>query len=138
MPTESTYDRPHRIGPVRLWFGAVGGAVAWALQGFTCFTMAAQACKDGPGNWGPFSPTAVRVLIGCVSAAYLAVALAACYISYQNWRALADGRRFMEAEGYGREEYMALAGVLVGLTASVGLIWASIPPIFVSSCNTFR
>jgi hypothetical protein len=138
MPVETTADRSPRIPPARLWFGAAGAAAAWALQGFTCFTMAVQACKDGTGSWGPLSPVGVRVLIGCVSLAYLAVALASGFVSYRNWRGLSDGRHLMQAEGYGREEYMALVGIFVGLTASVGLIWASMGPIFCNVCTTYR
>jgi hypothetical protein len=137
MPVETTIHRSPRIPPGRLWFGAAGAAVAWALQGFTCFQLAVQACKDGSGSWGPLSPIGVRILIGGVSLAYLAVALASGFVSYRNWRSLSD-RGVMQAEGYGREEYMALAGMFVGLTASVGLIWSGIPPIFVNVCNTLR
>lgn len=138
MPAETTFDRAHRIPAFRLWFGATGAAVAWALQGFTCFLIATQACADGTGRWGPLPPLAVRILIGCVSAAYLAVAAASGLVSYQNWRGLTDARRLAQTEAYGREEYMALAGVFVAATAGVGLIWSGIPPIFCSVCNTFR
>ena len=125
------------IPPGRLWFGAVAAAIAWALQGFTCFILATQACKTGTGYLGALGPTAVRVLIGCVSAAYLAIAVAACVVSYQNWRTL-EHTRLMQAEAEGREAYMALTGVFVGITATVGLIWSGIPPLFFTSCNTFR
>jgi hypothetical protein len=138
MPVETSSNQSTRIPPGRLWFGAAGAAVAWALQGFTCFILATQACKTGTGYLGPLSPTLVRVLIGCVSAAYLVVAAASGIFSYKNWRILAQQRKLLEAEAYGREEYMALTGTFVGLTAVVGLIWSSIPPIFFSSCNTFR
>jgi hypothetical protein len=138
MPVETSVDSPPRIPPRRLWFGSVGAAVAWALQGFTCFQIAVEACASGTGYWGPLSPAGVRILIGCVSAAYLAVAAASCFISYQNWKRLTEARGLMEAEGYGREEYMALAGIFVGITAGVGLIWSGLPPIFCNVCNTFR
>lgn len=134
MPTEITTDHSNRIRPARLWFGAVGSVVAWALQGFTCFEIAVQACRPG----GPLSPTGFRVLIGCVSAAYLAVAIAAALVSYQNWRTLSDAHDLMQAEGYGREEYMALAGVFVGVATIIGLVWAGIPAGFFDVCNTFR
>ncbi len=138
MPVETTVERPPRIPAAKLWFGATGGAVAWALQGFTCFMMAVQACKTGVGTWGPLSPVAVRILIGGVSLAYLAVALLSSWVSYKNWRRLADERSLMHTEAYGREEYMALAGIFVGLIASVGLIWSGIAPIFCNVCDIYR
>lgn len=137
MLTRGTSEQQMHIPPGRLWFGAVAAAVAWALQGFTCFILATQACKTGTGYLGPLGPTAVRILIGCVSAAYLAVAIASCLVSYRNWRSLPH-RPLMQAEAEGREEYMALVGVFVGITAAVGLIWSGLSPIFFTSCNTFR
>lgn len=137
MLTQNTPEHQTHIPPGRLWFGAVAAAVAWSLQGFTCFILSTQACKTGTGYLGSLGPTAVRILIGCVSAAFLAVAVAAGIVSYRNWQAFAH-RRLLEAEAEDREEYMALAGVFVAVTAVVGLIWASIPPIFFTSCNTFR
>ena len=137
MPIETTTNPSQGIPPRRLWFGAVGAAVAWALQGLTCFLISTQACADGTGHWGPLSPVAVQILIGVVSAGYLFIAVASAFVSYRNWRILSD-RRLMEAEGYGREEYMALVGIFVGATTVVGLIWSGIPPFFVSVCNTVR
>jgi hypothetical protein len=58
-------------------------------------------------------------------------------VSYRNWRQLADSRPLLAAEGYGREEYMALAGVIVGVTAGVGLVWAAMAPIFENVCTTY-
>lgn len=138
MPVETTVERSPRIPPGKLWFGATGAAIAWALQGFTCFIMAVQACKTGTGTWGPFSPAAVRILLGGVSLAYLAVALLSGWVSYKNWRSLSEERRLMQTEAYGREEYMALAGIFVGLTASLGLVWSGMGPIFCSVCDIYR
>ena len=123
------------IPPGRLWFGAAGAAVAWAVQGFTCFEIATQACADGTGTGDrsrrrrpDFNWLCDRRISGrrgrrghCI---------------LPNWRSLAESRELMQAEGTGREEYMALVGVYVGATCVVGLIWAGIPPIFLNVCNT--
>jgi hypothetical protein len=138
MPVESSYDHSRHIRPARLWFGAVGAATAWALQGFTCFLIATQACANGIGYLHGIPAFGVRVLIGGVTGLYLAIALASTWVSYGNWRTLADHRQLMQAEGLGRQEYMALVGVFVGITSSVGLIWAGIPPFFLDVCNTIR
>jgi hypothetical protein len=138
MPLETTFDQSQRLSPGRLWFGAAGAAIAWALQGFTCFMISTQACADFTDSWGPLSGTGVRILIGCVTAGYLAAAAAATIVSYRNWRQISDHRRLIDAEGIGREQYMALGGVFVGAASVLGLIWAGIPPIFFNVCNTFR
>ncbi len=128
----------HEIPSGRLWFGAAGAAIAWALQGFTCFEIAVQACKDGGSSWGSLSGLGVRVLLGVVTAAYLGIASASGVVSYMNWRSLVENRHLFQAEGIGREEYMALTGVFVGAATVLGLIWAGIPPLFLDVCNTYR
>ena len=113
-------------------------AIAWAVQGFTCFLISTQECSDGTGSWGPLSGAGVRILLGCVTAGFLAVAAAAGWISYRNWRTLSERRRLMQAEGIGREDFMALAGVFVGAACVIGLIWAGIPAAFLPACSSFR
>jgi hypothetical protein len=138
MSLQATSDSTHHIRPASLWFGATAGAIAWALQGFTCFEIAVQACADGSGNWGPLSGPGVRVLLGLVTLAYLAVAAASGFVSYRNWRALANHRRLIDAEGVGREEFMAIAGAFVGVAAVIGLIWAGLPSLLIPTCTSYR
>ena len=77
-------------------------------------------------------------MIGLVSLAFLGAAAASCLISYLNWRALSEQRHLSQAEGYAREDYMALVGVFVGVTTVLGLIWSGISPIWCDVCNTYR
>ena len=134
----SASDRTHVIPPSRLWFGATGAAVAWAVQGFVCFQIAVQACANGTGSWGPLSGLGVRLFIGLLTLGFLAVAAAAGLISYRNWKTFSENHGLMEAEGRDWRAYLALAGVFVSATCVVGLIWAGIPPIFLEVCNTIR
>lgn len=138
MTVQTTSDRVQHIPPRRLWFGATGGAIAWALQGFVCFLITTQACADGSADWGPMSGMGVRVLLGCITLGFLLVAAASAWVSYRNWRMLAEQRHLMNAEGVGREQFMALIGVFVGTACVVGLIWAGIPSFFIDVCNSFR
>ena len=139
MPVEtSASHRIQRIPPGRLWFGTTAAAVAWAVQGFTCFEIAVQACADGTDSWGPLSGLGVRILLGCLTLGFIAVAVAAGIVSYRTWTILAESRHLMQDEGLGREDYMALVGMFSSLACVVGLIWAGIPPIFFEVCNTIR
>lgn len=134
----SATDERRLIGPGRLWFGATGAAVAWAIQGFTCFQIAVQACSGGAGSWGPLSGFGVRLLLGFLTLGFLIVAAAAGITSYRNWRVFSETRDLMQAEGLDWRAYIALAGMFVSVTCVVGLVWAGIPPIFFEVCNTIR
>jgi hypothetical protein len=138
MSTETISGEARHITSGRLWFGAAGAAIAWALQGFICFLISTQACANGTGSWGPISASAVRILIGMVSLLFLAVSVASMLVAWLNWRALTDGRHLLEAEGIPRENFMAVTGMFVGLACSIGLIWAGIPAVFFEVCNTWR
>jgi hypothetical protein len=136
MPVQTNSEPVQRIRPARLWFGAAGAAGSWALQGFTCFLITTQECASGTGQWGPLSPTGVRLLLGCLTLGFLAVAAASGWVSYKNWRLLSGQRRLLEAEGFGREEFMALVGIFVGALSVLGLIWAGIPAIMIPACSS--
>jgi hypothetical protein len=121
-----------------LWFGTAGAGISWALQGFTCFLIATQACANGTGNWGPLPAAGVRIALVCVTLIYLSVAAAAGVVSYRNWRTLSESQRLTQAEGIPRENFMALTGAFVGAASVVGLIWASFPFFLIPVCSSYR
>ncbi len=127
-----------RIPERRLWFGACGAAVAWALHGFTCFLISTQACQDGRGDLGPLPAGAVRVVLGFVTLGLLGVAVAAGLVSYSNWRRLSEQRSLLEDQALGREDFMALVGIFVSAAFIVGIIWAGIPLIVIDVCVNAR
>lgn len=129
---------PTHIPQGRLWFGACGGAAAWALHGFTCFLISAQACKDGTGYLGPLSPPAVRTLLAVITLAYLTVAITAGWVSWSNWRRLTEHRELIHDEAPAREEFMALVGVFVNSVFVIGIIWAGLPLIWLNVCVSAR
>jgi hypothetical protein len=138
MGTQSVTHPPPRIEQGRLWFGTVAGAAAWALHGFTSFLISTQACKDGNGNWGPLPAASVRLLLGGVTLLFLGVAVAGGLTSLRNWRQLSQRRHVLNAEGLGREDFMALIGVFVSTVFVLGILWAGIPPILVDVCVNAR
>jgi hypothetical protein len=138
MPVQATFEPSQHIPAGRLWFGAAGAGIAWALQGFTCFLIATQACADRTGNWGPLPGIGVRILLVCVTIAYFSVAAAAGIVSYRNWRTLSERQRLTQAEGIPRENFMALTGAFVGAASVVGLIWAGVPFFLIPVCSSYR
>lgn len=127
-----------RIPQGRLWFGMCAGAVAWAIQGFTCFLISTQACKNGLGNLGSIPPGGVRILLGVISLILLAAAVAGGMTSFRNWREVSEHRHLTEAEGRGREAFMSLLGVFVSVAFVVGIIWAGLPAILIDVCINAR
>ena len=136
---QSSMAAPNRISEMRLWFGACAAAAALAVQGFVCFQIAVQACKDGHfGRWGPLSAGGVRGVLGAITVLLLALAIIGGIVSYRNWLAVSEHRHIINAEGRSREAFMALVGVFVTVSCAVGIIWAGMPAAFLNTCVTAR
>ncbi len=128
----------HAVSPTRLWFGFAGSAGAWIALGIIDILITWQACvgKEQYGA-GQIEP-GFRLLYVLLTLALFATAITAGIISYRNWRELSRERSLREAEGRGREEYMALAGVFISLTLGVGIIWLAIPLAIIDMCVRAR
>lgn len=130
-------DRQHvtQVSPKRLWFGFGGAAVAWVLAGLLNVLLAWQACMGGEAGSLFFTQTGVRVVLGIITFLLLALAVAAGLISFQNWRALSRQEDLVEAEGRGRQEFMALFGMFVSFSLGVGIVWFVIPIYMIRMCE---
>jgi hypothetical protein len=125
---------PETISPLRLWFGFTGGAVAWVGAGVLNVVLAWEACvSDNSGSFF-FTQTGVRVVLSIVTLIMLALAIAAGVISFQNWRRLERQREFVEAEGRGRQEFMAIFGVFVSACLGIGIFWFVLPIYIIRFC----
>jgi hypothetical protein len=126
------------IPPKRLWFGFSGAAVAWILAGVVDAWLAWVACMGHEAGSGVFSSAGMRVLLGVVTFGLLAVATAGGVVSFNNWRRLSQSGEFMEAEGRGRQQFMALVGVFISISLAIGIVWFSIPIYILGICVRAR
>ena len=126
------------IAPKRLWFGFAAAVAAWSLAGFLNVLFAWQACLGGEAGSGVFTSTWLRVLLGFITFGLLAVAVAAGFVSYRNWQRLSDKSSFVEAEGRGREEFMAMTGVFVSASLGIGIALFAIPIYILGICVRYR
>ena len=68
----------------------------------------------------------------------LVTAVSAGRVSFRNWRELSPSGSLANAEGRGREEYMALIGVFVSFTLGIGIVWLGIPLAIIGLCVRAR
>jgi hypothetical protein len=126
------------IPPKRLWFGFSGAAVAWILAGIVDAWLAWVACMGHEAGSGVFTSVGMRVLLGVITFGLLAVASAGGLVSFANWRRLSQSREFMDAEGRGRQQFMALVGVFISVSLGIGILWFSIPIYILGICVRAR
>lgn len=128
----------HHISPARLWFGFVGSAGSWIALGVIDLLITWQACLGQEQYGGAHLEPGVKVLYFVVTVLLLITAVAAGGVSFRNWRELSRNGSLANAEGRGREEYMALIGVFVSFTLGIGIVWSGIPIAIIDLCVRAR
>lgn len=117
----------------RLWFGILAGPTAWTVHEIASYAIAAESCgragELGAAGW--FGLVGIDVLAAALTAAALRVA-------YGVFRAASGGGRITAAEGWGRVEFMAMAGVFTSALLLLNIIYFSIMPLLIDPCLRVR
>ena len=121
LVAEDRRGAPVGLGP--LWFGVLGGPVAWTLQLLVDYPLVAHYCFPDAAKRIVPTIDSLHLLVIIVSALALAVAIAALLTALRSWR-VAGGEfgsarvDLVEAAAPpGRVLFMALGGILAsGLT----------------------
>ena len=117
----------------RLWFGLLTTAIAWVSLGCIDIVINWRACTH-QGDYGiPPSNPGPRILIGAIAVLLLVISAIAGSISYGNWRRLSR-QPLLEGEAVERNQFLAMLGVIVTVTLGMGILWLSIPPLFLDIC----
>ncbi|HEX4783570.1 MAG TPA: hypothetical protein VH350_04470 [Candidatus Sulfotelmatobacter sp.] len=127
-----------RISPGRLWFGFAGSAASWIALGIIDLLITWQACLGKEQYGGAHIEPGFRIIYLIFTLALLITAVVAGAISFRNWRELSRERDLSNAEGRGRQEYMALAGVFISATLGIGIIWLGLPLLIIDLCVRAR
>jgi len=134
-PEES---HPETVQPRRLWFGLSAAFFCWFLVGIAEMFITWRACLRREQMGNAFSDPSATAASFVVTFFLIGVVAAAGYLSYSSWRRLSSQPKFLEAEGRGRREFMALVGVIASLTLGVGMVWMSLPLFILRLCARMR
>ena len=111
-----------------LWFGLLGGPVAWTLQLLIDYPLVAHDCFPDATLRSVPTIDSLRLLLLLTSAIALAVAVLALITAMRSWRAsggvLADARTDStdEAPPVGRVRFMALGGIFASALTILGIV----------------
>ncbi|HUF34569.1 MAG TPA: hypothetical protein VMN37_01400 [Gemmatimonadales bacterium] len=111
-----------RPAPGALWFGLLGGIIAWAA-GFTVSYPLSAGC----------SPAAAGAAWG-VTAATLLLAGGATVVAWRNWTALRDTAERGAGGWPGRAAFMGFAGMLLSGGAVLLTVAHAIPLLLLDPC----
>ncbi|MGB8987925.1 MAG: hypothetical protein WCC37_15100 [Candidatus Sulfotelmatobacter sp.] len=127
-----------KVSARRLWFGLAGSAASWIALGILDLLITWQACLGQEQYGGARFEPGVKILYLAVTLVLLVTAVSAGGVSFRNWRELSHSGSLKNAEGRGREEYMALIGVFVSFTLGVGIVLLGIPLAIINLCVRAR
>jgi hypothetical protein len=114
------------LGP--LWFGLLGGPVAWSLQLLVDYPLVAHYCFPDAARRTVPTIDSLQILVIIVSVLALAVAIAALLTSLRSWRTSGGnfGRERVTlveaAPPPGRVRFMALGGILASGLTIIGIV----------------
>ena len=137
MASEPT-TRPEQVTPRRLWFGLSAAFFCWFLVGIAEMFITWRACMRREQLGNAFSDPSATAASFVVTFVLIGVVAAAGFVSYMNWRRLSSQRKFIEAEGRGRSEFMALIGVIASITLGAGMVWMGLPLFILRLCARVR
>lgn len=137
----TTAPRSPASSSFRLWFGFLGGMVAYALHLLVGFWVVPAACGTGAEALIPWVEAAVTVLL-------LAVAVAATVVAVGRRRAVAGRRGPAESTRHATgvlrawdvapagstAHFMATAGLLLDAIAVLVILFAAVPLLLVTPC----
>jgi len=119
---------PAAVGLASLWFGLLGGPVAWTLQLLVDYPLVAHYCFPDAARRVVPTIDSLHLLVSVVSLVALAVAIAALVTANRSWRdsggEFGDERSELTeaAPPPGRVRFMSLGGILASGLTIVGIV----------------
>jgi hypothetical protein len=117
-------ETPSSSTTVALWFGALGGALAWTVHLLLSYALVAPACAAG-GVW----------MLHAVTVGTLAPTILAGLLSHRAWqRHRADPQTGVRGEKSGWRRFMALAGLVLSVLFGLAIVLEGLPAAILSPC----
>lgn len=114
-----------------LWFGFLGGALAWTAHLMFAYAAAEFGCVSGWGHGRYLDVSFVAWLEVALTAVTAAVAAASTLVAYQYYRRLKTSPLdTTEVSALVTERYIAFAGLLAGSLFFFVILFESIPIFF--------
>lgn len=138
MKDESSREKKHRcpqgtgslVTSVWIWFGALGGAVAWFLHLVLAYVIAEFGCVSGLGKeeWIGISVIAwLGIMVSGLMIAGALIASGAAMKSQRRWSLVHRSNQDVLGNG---QEFLAKSGVISNLLFGFIILVQSIPFVF--------
>lgn len=117
-----------------LWFGVLGGAIAWFVHLALVYTLAEAACITGFPWFTVLGFHGTLLLIVIVTLLTLAVTVVAGVVAYRNRRLLDESNGPIAPLNRGASEHMVRGGVYLSVFFVLLILVETLPIFFMRPC----
>lgn len=126
-------DAGRQVTRAALWFGVLGGAIAWFVHLVLAYTLAEAGCITGFPWFTVLGFHGALLLILIVTLLTLAVTAAAGVVAYRN-RRLLDRESNAAAANRGVSEHMVRGGIHLSVLFAFIILVETLPIFFMRPC----
>lgn len=127
-----------QVSSGRLWFGFSAAFLCWLGLGIADVLITWRACLHREQFGTSSHHPGLLTLNIVIFFALLGISIGAGILSYRNWRILSGEKNIFEAEAYHSREYLAMLGVLMSITLTLGTLWFGLPLFVIQLCARVR
>lgn len=120
--------RPHQ-GSAAMWFGVLGGGVAWTVHLLASYLLAESICVSPPLDFRWLGLEGATILLLGITLATALTALAAVLVGIGQWTTWRNDRDHQPAA------YLTLTGLLLSGTFLVIILVQGLPPLILATCG---
>jgi hypothetical protein len=127
-----------RAAPWILWFGVLGGAVAWSLHTVADWGIDETVCRSGHDE---MVGVPLRPLLAGLALLFLVITAASGVVSFRHWRRLSAGPLPEEEAGdevaalrRRRAGFMALVGFTANILFGLMLLLSAVAVLILPAC----
>jgi hypothetical protein len=114
------------VGMGPLWFGFLGGIVAWTVQLLGNYFLVTLDCT---------SDTNLTLIIDLVSLAMLVIALLALLVAWRNWQLTGTDEEYGARTVVQRGGFMALFGLFANALFAVLILFTGVTAFVLPACS---
>jgi hypothetical protein len=123
-----------RAAPWLLWFGVLGGAVAWTLHTLVDWGIDETVCRAGSTE---LAGVPLKPLLVATTLAFLLLAVVSCIVAWRQWQVLraAEGADPLSELRLQRASFMALVGFAANVVFVLILVCTAIAVLVFPVCG---
>jgi hypothetical protein len=133
LDTDNVWPRPRRS----LWYGIVGGPLAWAVQTTLGWLVEGVSCLGGRTDWTDATARESRLLQWVVVVFCLLIVGGALAVALTAWRA-AGRDAATKIEAFGRPDFLTAVALVVSSMFLIAVLWTGLTQIFLPLCEVTR